>query len=170
MAWVLVANRIPQLEPFAGIRNLVAGAIVILLMAIPVLRFRHKPAKMFVSGLTAWTLLTLTYIAAELRFSLLESRLGALHFFTLGAVSYGFVAVSHWVFLLCAEVRHRHIAQMGHERRYDARIDTAGEVGAQRNLGHEPDAYRFGKHLPQFGFEVFLRRVEFRFERKVPVT
>ena len=83
-------------------------------MAIPVLRFRNEPAKIFVSGLTAWTLLTLAYIAAEMRFSLLESRMGALQIFMLGAVSYGFVAVFHWVFLLCVEARHRHIAQTGH--------------------------------------------------------
>ena len=114
IAWLLVANRFPQLEPFAGVRNLAAGAVMILLMAIPVLRFHNEPAKMFVSGLTAWTLLTLTYIAAEMRFSLLESRMGALQVFMLGAVSYGFVAVFHWVFLLCAEARHRHVAQTGH--------------------------------------------------------
>ena len=114
VAWLLVANHIPQLEPFAGVRNLVAGAVMILLLAIPVLRFRNEPAKMFVSGLTAWTLLTLTYFAAEMHFSLLESRMGALQVFMLGAVSYGFVAVFSWVFLMCAEARHRHIAQAQH--------------------------------------------------------
>ena len=115
-AWLWVANRIPRLEPFAGIRNLAAGVVILLLMAIPVLRFHNESAKMFVSGLTAWTLLTLTYIATEMRFSLLESRMGALQVFMLGAVSYGFVAVFHWVFLLCAEARHRHIAQTGRAR------------------------------------------------------
>jgi hypothetical protein len=112
-AWLIVANRIPQLEPFAGVRNLSAGAVTLLLLAIPVLRFRNKPMRMFVSGLTAWTLLTFVYIATEMHFSLLESRMGALHFFMLGAVSYGLVAVFDWVFLLCAEVRHRHIDQSG---------------------------------------------------------
>jgi hypothetical protein len=112
-AWVLVANRIPQLDSFAGMRNLAAGAATILLMAIPVLRFRRQPVRMFVSGLTAWTLLTLTYIAMEMHFSLLESRMGAFHIFMLGTVSYGFVAVFHWVFLLCAEARHRHVTQAG---------------------------------------------------------
>jgi hypothetical protein len=111
IAWLLVANRLPQLEPFAGVRNLAAGAAVILLLTIPVFRFHNEPAKLFVSGLTAWTLLTLTYVGAELRFSLLGSRMGALQVFMLGAVSYGFVAVLHWVFLLCVEARHRHIAQ-----------------------------------------------------------
>ena|ERR1700686_250437 len=113
VAWLLVSNRLPQLDNFAGIRNIVACAVMIFLMAIPEFRFRNQPAKLFISGLTAWTLLTLTYIAAEIRFSLLESRMGALQVFMLGGISYGLVAVVHWVFLLCAEVRHRHIAQTG---------------------------------------------------------
>jgi hypothetical protein len=111
VAWLLFANRMPQLESFAGIRNLAAGAATMLLMLIPVLRFRREPVKMFASGLTAWTLLTLTYIGMEMRFSLLESRMGALHIFMLGGVTYGFVAVFDWVFLLCVEARQRHVAQ-----------------------------------------------------------
>src|SRR5712692_6014310 len=91
--WLFVANRVRELESFAGIRNLTAGAAAILLTLIPVLRFRREPVRMFVSGLTAWTLLTLTYIALEMYFSLLESRMGAFHIFMLGGVSYGFVAV-----------------------------------------------------------------------------
>jgi hypothetical protein len=109
VAWLTVANRVPQLDSFAGLRNRAAGIIAVVLMLIPVLRFRREPVKMFVSGLTAWTLLTLTYIAMEMRFSLLESRMGALHIFMLGGVTYGFVAVFHWVFLLCAEARQRHV-------------------------------------------------------------
>ena len=110
-SWLLVANHIRQLEPFAGVRNLVALAVMIFLIAIPVLRFRYEPAKLFLSGLLAWTLLTFTYLAAELHYTLLESRMGALHIFILGAASYGLVAVFQWVFLLCAETRHRHMAQ-----------------------------------------------------------
>jgi len=68
--------------------------------------------RMFASGLTAWTIFTLAYIAAEMHFSLLESRMGALHIYILGAVTYGFVSVFHWVFLICAEARQRHIDQL----------------------------------------------------------
>jgi hypothetical protein len=112
LAWLIAANRVSRLEPFAGVRNLCAGIAMILLMAIPIIRFHHKPAKLFISGLTAWTLLTLTYIAAEIRFSLLESRMGAFQIFMLGAISYGLIAAFEWVFLLCLETRHRHIAQI----------------------------------------------------------
>jgi hypothetical protein len=111
VSWLYVANRVKELEPFAGIRNVAAGAAVILIMSIPLLRFRREPVRIFVSGLTAWTLLTLTYMAMEMNFSLLESRMGAFHIFMLGAMTYGFVAVFHWVFLLCVEARHRHVAQ-----------------------------------------------------------
>ena len=46
-----------------------------------------------------------------MHFTLLESRMGAFHVFMLGAVSYGFVAVLDWVFLMCAGVRHQHMVQ-----------------------------------------------------------
>jgi hypothetical protein len=51
----------------------------------------------------------MTYVVAEIRFTLLENRMGALHVFMLGAVSYGFVAVLVWVLQMCAVVRHQHI-------------------------------------------------------------
>jgi hypothetical protein len=123
VAWLVVANRVPALEPYAEARNLVAGSVLLIILAIPVLRFRHQPGKLFVAGLSAWTLLTLTYIAAEVHFTLLELRMGAFHVFMLGAVSYGFVAVLDWVFLMCAVVRHQHIIQSR---------DTTATAGRQR--------------------------------------
>jgi hypothetical protein len=111
VAWLLVANRFPALEPFAEARNLVAGASLVTMLAIPALRFWRRPARLFVAGLTAWTILTMTYLAAEMHYTLLESRMGALHVFVLGAVSYGFVAVLDWVFLICAGVHHEHVVQ-----------------------------------------------------------
>ena len=123
VAWLDVANRVAELEPYAGLRNLVAGAILIVVFGIPVLRFRHQPGRLFVAGLTAWTLLTVTYLVAEMHFTLLESRMGAFHVFMLGAVSYGFVAVLDWVFLMCAGVRQEHMAQSR---------ETTGSVSRQR--------------------------------------
>jgi NADH:ubiquinone oxidoreductase subunit 2 (subunit N) len=111
VAWLEIANRVAELEPYAEARNLLAGAILIMVLGIPVLRFRHQPGKLFVAGLAAWSLMTMTYLVAGLHFKLLESRMGGLHFFMLGAVSYGFVAVLDWVYLMCAVVRHEHMAQ-----------------------------------------------------------
>jgi hypothetical protein len=111
VAWLVVANRVKELEPYAEARNLVAGAILVSILTIPVLRFLREPGHMFTAGLAAWTLLTATYLVSQLFFRLLESRMGALHVFMLGAVSYGFVAVLDWVFWICAGVRHEHLAQ-----------------------------------------------------------
>ena len=108
LAWMVVANRVAALEPFAELRNVVTVAVLMILLAIPVLRFRHQPGKLFVAGLTAWTLLSITYLGAEMHFTLLENRMGALHVFMLGAVAYGFVAVLDWVLHICAGVRHEH--------------------------------------------------------------
>jgi hypothetical protein len=79
--------------------NVAAGRSALVVMLIPVLRFRLEPVRMFVAGLTAWTLRTLIYMGMELRFSLLDSRMGAVHIFTLGGITYGFLAVFHWMFL-----------------------------------------------------------------------
>ena len=111
LAWLIVANRLPALEPFAGVRNIIAGGVLVAALGIPVLRFLNSPGKLFAAGLTAWTLLTISYIAAELHFTLLESRMGAFHVFVLGAISYGFVAVLDWVFLICAGDRHQHVIE-----------------------------------------------------------
>ena len=111
VGWLLVANRFPALEPFAETRNVIGGASLVTMLAIPALRFWRKPGRLFVAGLTAWMILTMTYLVAEMHFTLLETRMGALHVFMLGAVTYGFAAVLDWVFLMCAGVRHQHIVQ-----------------------------------------------------------
>lgn len=123
VAWLVVANRVREWEPYAETRNLLGGAALVGVLAIPVVRFLREPARLFLAGLTAWTLLTATYVASELHFKLLENRMGALHVFMLGAVSYGFVAVLDWVFLMCAGVRNRHLAQSR---------ETAASAGRQR--------------------------------------
>ncbi len=111
VTWLELANRVHELEGYAGIRNAVAGALLLAILALPALRFRSEPARLFLSGLTAWTLLTVTYVLAELNFKLLETRMGFFHVFMLGVVSYGFLAVLDWVFLMCAEARQQHLAQ-----------------------------------------------------------
>ncbi len=113
IAWQLIAYGIPRLERYGGVRDFLAGAFLLLLLMVPVFRFHDEPAKLFISGLTAWALLTLTYVLAEMIFPLLETRMGVFQIFTLGAVSYILIAVVHWVFLMCAEARHRHMAQAG---------------------------------------------------------
>jgi hypothetical protein len=110
VAWLIVANRLSAMDRFAGPRNTLTVGILLLILGIPVLRFLHEPGRMFAAGLAAWTILTVTYLATEIYFTLLASRIGGFHLFTLGAVSYGIVAVFDWVFLMCAEARHAHMA------------------------------------------------------------
>jgi hypothetical protein len=110
VAWLVVANRVPELERYAGIRNVAGLALFASVMAIPVLRFRHEPGQLMASGLTALTLLSLTYRVAEVHFTLLAGRAGALHIFMLGAVSYGLLAVLAWIFQMCAVAHQEHVA------------------------------------------------------------
>jgi hypothetical protein len=95
--WLLVANRVPFLDRFAVARNLAAAAVAGILLLVPVCRFRKSPGQLFLSGLIAWTMLTLGYGAMATQFPALDERLGAFHLFVLGVVVYGLVAAIAWV-------------------------------------------------------------------------
>lgn len=111
VSWLELANRVRELEPFAGARNFIAAVLLVAILAVPAWRYRREPARLFASGLVAWAILTVTYVFAEIFFKLLESRMGFLHVFVLGTVSYGVVAVLDWVLLMCAEARQQHVTQ-----------------------------------------------------------
>ncbi len=106
-AWLLVANRVPQLERFATLRNIAAAGALLVLMSIPVWRFLMSPVRMFVAGTLGWTLASLCYISQEMYFPRLESRMGAFHVFMLGAIMYGFLAVLDWVVNICLLARRQ---------------------------------------------------------------
>ncbi len=97
LGWLFVANRVPELERFAYLRNVAGAAAVLVLMSLPVWRFLMSPAQMFVSGIVGWALASLCYFSLEVRFPRLENRMGALHVFMLGAIAYGFLSVLVWV-------------------------------------------------------------------------
>ena len=88
LAWLLVANRVPHLDQFASDRNLALAIAFVLLGLVPACRFMKSPGRSFLSGITAWTILTAMYFVAELgfpeacdtpqRFSPLRSRLHGL--------------------------------------------------------------------------------------------
>jgi hypothetical protein len=96
-AWVIVANRIPVLEPFALARNLGAIAALCFFASLPTLRFFRSPGEMLVSGLIGWTMLSLTYRILCAIFVLLQDRYGAFHVFVLGAVIYLICATLSWI-------------------------------------------------------------------------
>jgi hypothetical protein len=96
-AWLLLANRVPFLDRFAFERNLAAAAVAGLLLLIPVCRFLKSPGQLFLSGLIAWTMLTLGYGAMVGQFPALDERMGTFHLFVLGVVVYGLIATLAWV-------------------------------------------------------------------------
>lgn len=105
VAWILIANRVPFLEPLARQRNLLAISLLVFLAAMPVLRFLRSPADLLISGLLAWSLLTLTYRVMTAFFSLLEEYDSAFHVFTLGAVTYLLFATVSWIGMIVLRAR-----------------------------------------------------------------
>lgn len=104
-SWILIANRVPFLEPLARQRNMLASALLILIAAMPVVRFLRSPANLLISGLLAWSLLTLTFRILTLFFSLLEEYYSAFHVFVLGAVVYLIFATLSWIGIIVWRAR-----------------------------------------------------------------
>jgi hypothetical protein len=96
-AWVIVANRLPVLEPFALARNIGTIAALCFFASLPTLRFFRSPAEMLVSGLVGWTILSVTYRILCAVFVLLQDRYSAFHVFVLGAVIYLICATVSWI-------------------------------------------------------------------------
>ncbi|HKM67558.1 MAG TPA: hypothetical protein VJX70_10365 [Candidatus Acidoferrum sp.] len=108
IAWVLIANRVPFLEPLAQQRNVVAALLLALIASMPVLRFLRSPGDLLVSGLIAWSLLTLAYRILCAIFVLLADYHGAFHVFVLGAVTYLIFATLSWLGKMVWRAREAH--------------------------------------------------------------
>ena len=106
VAWLLIANRLPSLDPLAMLRNLAAGALVIGLMLVPAYRFRRHPSHLFACGMTSWSILTVVYAILQIPFPRLGIRMGTFHFFILGAVLVGLASALLWVLQLVLILRH----------------------------------------------------------------
>ena len=107
-AWVIVANRISVLEPFALARNIGAIAALCFFASLPTLRFFRSPGKMLVSGLVGWTMLSFTYRILCAVFVLLQDRYSAFHVFVLGAVVYLICATVSWIGTIIWRARMAH--------------------------------------------------------------
>lgn len=114
-AWVLVANRVAQLETFAFERNCAAAGALLVLMAIPGCRFMTSPRALFISGVVAWSLLTFAFMGLNAFFPRLENRMGPLQFFILGATSYGLLAATGWVIAMIRAARDHSLAVSRHK-------------------------------------------------------
>lgn len=105
IAWLLLANRVPALEPFAVERNLAAAALFGALAAVPLFLFLRQPLRLFLAGEVAWFLFAVVYRLLSFFFHGLSLRMTALHLFMLGAVVYGLVAVLLRILQLILSVR-----------------------------------------------------------------
>jgi hypothetical protein len=97
VAWLVVANRAPSLEPFALERNL-AGAVALgLFAAVPIIRFLRFPGPLLAAGLVGWSVTALTYRLLGVYFWGLAARFSAMHLFTLGIIIYMIFATLSWI-------------------------------------------------------------------------
>lgn len=113
LTWLLVANRMRHLDPFASQRNLALAATFGVLGLVPACRFLKSPGRSFLSGITAWAILSLTYSLTELSFPKLGTRLGAFHLFVLGCLLFGLVAVLAWIVNLAIRLRDARLGPPG---------------------------------------------------------
>jgi hypothetical protein len=96
---LLVANRMPDLDGLALIRNASCALLFFLVALVPICVFLRSPWQMFVAGITGWLILSLAYAAAGSILVHLHTRLGvsAFHVLLLGTGGYAVVAVGCWV-------------------------------------------------------------------------
>jgi hypothetical protein len=105
VAWVLIANRVAFLDPLAQQRNAVATMLLAIIAAMPVFRFLRAPRELLVSGLLAWSVLTLAYRILSLKFVLLQDYYSTFHVFVLGAVAYLLFATLSWIGMIVWRAR-----------------------------------------------------------------
>ncbi|HTZ73865.1 MAG TPA: hypothetical protein VMB47_08090 [Candidatus Aquilonibacter sp.] len=110
---LVVANRVPTLEPYAFERNAASYALFVLIMLLPVLRFLNRPVKMFVASMTGWVLLAVGYDFAGLYFHNLFNVLQRTPFEVLieGAIVYAVLSVAAWVCAMILHARHHPLAR-----------------------------------------------------------
>jgi hypothetical protein len=104
-AWILIANRVPFLEPLRTQRNIAAAILMLFFACVPLIRFYRSPGELLVSSLLCWGMLTFTYEIFCLEFVFLEQRYSAFHVFVLGAISYLLFATLSWIGTIIWRVR-----------------------------------------------------------------
>jgi hypothetical protein len=105
VSWVVVANRFSIFDRFALERNILAVGAMVLLAALPIVRFIRRPASLLGSGLAAWALFSFLYRIVCLFFERLSSWHGAGQVFVAGLVLYLIAATLAWIGGLVWRVR-----------------------------------------------------------------
>jgi hypothetical protein len=109
-AWVVVANRFAIFDRFATERNILAASVMVLLAALPILRFIRRPGSLLGSGLTAWAIFSFLYRIICLFFDRLSSWHSAGQVFVAGIVLYLMATTLAWIVRLVWRVRASHSA------------------------------------------------------------
>jgi hypothetical protein len=113
-AWIILANRVPFLEPFDRERNLAAAALIGLFALIPVMRYMNAPRSLLVSGLVAWGMLSFVYRLLCIFFPRLSGIRTPTQVLMLGALFYLISATVAWMVAVVWRVRqsnstHSHV-------------------------------------------------------------
>ena len=111
VAWLVVANRAPSLEPFALERNLAAVVALGLFAAVPVLRFLRLPGPLLASGLIAWSITAITYRLLGIYFWGLAAQISAMQLFTLGTIAYMILATLSWIGTCISRARESNVSR-----------------------------------------------------------
>jgi hypothetical protein len=108
---LVTANRFPSLEPYAIERNAGFGALFILIMLLPILRFLNRPKQMFASAMIGWVLFAGGYDLAGFYFrDLFDVLRTPFQVLVEGAVVYGVFAGGSWVVEMILHARRHPIA------------------------------------------------------------
>jgi hypothetical protein len=115
---LVLANRVPALEPYAFERNAGASALFGMLMLVPVVRFLNRPRKMFLASMIGWGILTAAYDFAGLYFHNLFNALQRTPFEVLieGTIAYGVLAVAVWVGAMVLHARRHSLTPVRRTR------------------------------------------------------
>jgi hypothetical protein len=114
VAWLVIANHAPFLERLALERNIAAAAVLLLLAAVPVLRFLRDPGNLLASSLIGWFVFTLSYRVLCVFFSRLSDRLSTFRVFMIGAVVYMILTTISWLGTVISRARAAHVSHPNH--------------------------------------------------------
>jgi hypothetical protein len=104
-AWVIVANRVPFLEPFDRERNLAATTVIGLFALLPIMRYMNAPRSLLLSGLVAWSIFSFMYSLLCLHFPGLSGIHTPTQVLMEGALFYLISATVAWMIALVWRVR-----------------------------------------------------------------
>jgi hypothetical protein len=113
-SWLVIANRMPFLEPLAVTRNVAATILLTMIACIPVVRFFRSPSELLLSSMLAWGMFTLVYGSLCIKFTLLDQYYSTLQIFVLGAVIYLLLATLFWIGTIIWRVRATHSSHPRH--------------------------------------------------------